>query len=187
MFSEQIRASRARMYRARRATQADTVLIGGLIGVMAGSLDCPYALTECNTSARNHSLRFEDMSSGNRVWVVIRHLVDSEITAKVLGHPAEVSVTYGEWTSDVDSMRLARWQEAKGGYITNPEPGIITVDADPIEHFIHAKIDLLWDLSDYMDPQTFKINPEPLARDMSGILHGLRKYLRGRFRVGSAL
>ena len=71
--------------------------------------------------------------------------------------------------------------EYKSGLLQNAEPGTVTFDADTHQGYIYAQVDLYWNISKYVDV-ALKIDHPALSADLTALLNGLRKYLRGRTR-----
>lgn len=179
IFVEQVKRSWKRHRAKERATEVDEVLVGGVI---TGVLDNGFSLIDLASDGANHYLRFEDTDTGHRVVFQLKHLAESLITAEVIGHEAMVTIGYGERVRDLSKIWAGMKQEFKGGYITKADPGIITVDADRPSQYIYCSVGLIWDISDYLDPDDpYKVIYPKLARDLGASIHALRKYMRGRF------
>lgn len=166
-------------YRRREvASDVDEVLVGAMI---TATLDNGYALIDLESSGTNHHLRFEELSTGNRIIFRLQHHAESLLTAKVLGHEASVTIGFGQRVQDFQRVWTAVKQEMKGGYITQPDPGIILVDGDISSQYIYVEVGLLWDINDYLDPENpYQANYAKLTRDVGATVHALRKYLAGR-------
>ncbi len=179
LFVAQVKQSWERHNRKKRATEVDEVLLGGVI---TGCLDNGYSLIDLGSDGTHHHLRFEDIGTGNRVIFRLTHLAESLLTAEVLGHEAQVVVGYGERVKDFGKIWKALRQEAKGGYIRQVEPGIITIDGDVSSQYVYVEVGLIWDINDYLESH-YAVNYPKLTQDIGASIHALRKYLRGRFSV----
>ena len=168
-----------RRYRKREVSQdVDEVVVGAVI---TATLDNGYALIDLESSGTDHYLRFEEIASGNRIIFRLRHHAESLLTSQVLGHEASVTIGFGQRVRDFQRVWTAVKQEMKGGYITQPDPGIILVDGDISSQYIYVEVGLLWDINDYLDPDDpYKANYPKLTRDVGATIHALRKYLHGR-------
>ena len=178
LFEELLHKSWRFRARHAHANQIDEVLVGAVI---SSTLDNGYSLIDLTSDGTYHYLRFEEMSSGNRIVFQLRHLTPSLAMAKVLGHEAEVTVGYGERHKRFKAVFNALKQEYKGGYISTPDPGVITVDGDIASQYIYVQVTTLWDINDYLLEQgSYRINYEKLTEHIGAIIHCLRKYLHGR-------
>ena len=166
-------------YRKREvASDVDEVVVGAVI---TATLDNGYALIDLESSGTNHYLRFEELSTGNRIIFKLQHHAESLLTATVLGHEASVTIGFGQRVKDFQRVWTAVKQEMKGGYITTPDPGIILVDGDISSQYIYVEVGLLWDINDYLDPgNPYLANYPKLTRDVGATVYALRKYLAGR-------
>jgi hypothetical protein len=179
VFIEQVRKSWERYAQHRRASEVDEVLVGGVI---TACLDNGYALIDLSSDGTHHHLRFERLEDGSRAIFRLTHLGGSLLNAKVLGHQAQVVLGYGERVKDFQKVWQAIKQEIKGGYISQAEPGILTVDGDISSQYVYVEVGLLWDLQDYMaGDDLYRVNYPKLTQHVGAGLHALKKYLRGRF------
>lgn len=178
VFEELLRKSWQFRARHAHANQIDEVLVGAVI---TSTLDNGYSLIDLTSDGTYHYLRFEEISSGNRIVFQLRHLTPNLAMAKVLGHEAEVTVGYGERHKKFKAIFDALKQEYKGGYISSPDPGVITVDGDISSQYIYVQVTTLWDINDYLLEQgSYRIDYPKLTEHISAIIHSLRKYLHGR-------
>lgn len=185
LFIGQVKKSWERLNRKLTASQLDEVVVGAVI---TGVLDTGYSLIDLGSDGHNHNLRFEDVKNGNRV---IFQLSTGGSFAALLGavdgsssRPQEANITigYGERVRDFNKIMTALRQEMKGGFIHEPEPGIITIDGDISSQYVYVQVNLIWDLKDYLDPKNpYKVIYPKLSQDIAASIHALRKYLRGRF------
>lgn len=166
-------------YRKREVSQdVDEVVLGAVI---TATLDNGYALIDLASTGTDHHLRFEELSTGNRIIFKLHHHAESLLTSQVLGHEASVTIGFGQRVQEFQRVWSAVKQEMKGGYITQPDPGIILVDGDISSQYIYVEVGLLWDINDYLDPEDpYKANYPKLTRDVGATIHALRKYLHGR-------
>lgn len=179
VFIDQVKASWTRHRMRQLSTEVDEVLVGGVI---TGVLDNGYSLIDLNSDGTNHYLRFEDIETGNRVIFQLEHLAESLLTSKVLGHQANVTIGYGTRVKDFAATFKAVRQEMRGGYITQADPGIITIDGDMTSQYIYVMVGLIWDINEYLnDDDPYKVLYPKLGQDIGATLHALRKYLHGRF------
>lgn len=168
-----------RLYHAMEATQrVDDAFIGALITAL---LDSGHSLIDLVSDGTHHSLRVENDADRSRVFVRVTHLTHSMVEAQVLGHLASVVIGYGERTDDFARLWQAVRAEYKSGLLQNAEPGTVTFDADTNQGYIYAQVDLYWNISKYVDV-ALKIDHPALSADLTALLNGLRKYLRGRTR-----
>jgi hypothetical protein len=180
VFVGMVKKSWDRFNRRQRATEVDEVLLGAVI---TSSLDNGYSLIDLSSDGTNHYLRFEEVGSGNRVIFRLAHLSNTLLASEVLGHEAQVVFGYGERVQDFSRIWSALKQEAKGGYITQADPGIITVDGDISSQYVYVEVTLIWDLKEFLDPADhYKVNYPKLTEAIGAGIHALRKYLRGRFK-----
>lgn len=178
VFVDLIKKSWERHAARERAGEVDEVLIGGVI---TGVLDNGFDLIDLTSDGDNHYLRFEDLRSGERVIFKLRHLANSLVMSRVIGHEAQVTIGYGERVRDFSKIWGALKQEMKGGYIRQVEPGILTIDGDISSQYIYVEVGMLWDISDYLDPDDpYRVRYPKLSEDLGASIHALRKYLRGR-------
>jgi hypothetical protein len=179
LFIGQVKKSWAQLNRRKVASQVDEVVVGAVI---TGVLDAGYSLIDLGSDGNNHNLRFEDVKTGARVIFQMRHTSASAVVAEVLGAHAEVTVGYGERVRDFGKIMGALRQEMKGGFIHEPDPGVLTIDGDISSQYVYVQVNLIWDLKDYLDPKNpYKVIYPKLSQDLSASIHALRKYLRGRF------
>ena len=178
IFSRLVRSSWDRYNRRLQASEVDEVLVGAVI---TATLDNGYALIDLESEGTSHRLRFEQVSSGNRIIFRLKHTTGTLLSSKVLGHEAQVTVGYGERVRDFGRVWKAIRQEMKGGYVKQAEPGIITVDGDISSQYIYVLVGMIWDLDDYLDPDDpYVVRYPKLTEDIGASMHALRKYLRGR-------
>jgi len=115
-------------------------------------LDNGYKLIDLTSDGTNHYLRFEMIEDGSRVIFQLQHRAGSLMVSKVIGQEAAVTIGYGERVKNMSKIMGAIKQEMKGGYITQAEPGIISIDADISSQYVYAQGGLLWDITHYPDP-----------------------------------
>jgi hypothetical protein len=154
----------------------DEVLVGGLI---TAALDTGRALLDINSDGTNHFLRFEDPEDRSRVSMAITHLTRDVTTAKAVGQRAAVTVAYGEAITKFGQVIDAMRKEAKSGYVRSAEPGIVTFDKEDESKYLYAQIDLFLDIDDYISKK-FEVDYDKLGLAVSGCVHALRKFLKGR-------
>lgn len=178
LFVDLVKSSWKR-YRKREVSQeVDEVVVGAVI---TATLDNGYALIDLESTGSKHYLRFEEVSTGNRIIFRLQHHAESQLTSSVLGHEASVTIGFGQRVQDFQRIWSAVKQEMKGGYITEPDPDIILVDGDISSQYIYVEVGLLWDINEYLDPDDpYKANYAKLTRDVGATIHALRKYLHGR-------
>ena len=178
IFEQILRKSWQFKARHAHANQIDEVLVGAVI---TSTLDNGYALIDLTSDGSYHYLRFEELDSGNRIIFQLRHMTPDLATAKVLGHEAEVTVGYGERHKKFKAVWKAMSQEMKGGYISTPDPGVITVDGDISSQYIYVQVGTIWDINDYLvEVGSYRVDYPKLTQHIAAIIHSLRKYLRGR-------
>jgi hypothetical protein len=179
IFGRLIEKSWARHRAREQASELDEVLVGGVI---TGVLDNGYKLIDLTSDGANHYLRFEMLDDGSRVIFQLQHRAESLMVSKVIGQEAAVTIGYGERVKNMSKIMGAIKQEMKGGYITQAEPGIISIDADISSQYVYVQVGMIWDIADYLDPSDpYKVLYPKLSEDLGGTLHALKKYLRGRF------
>jgi hypothetical protein len=180
VFVEQVRESWRRHHRHQLATEVDEVLVGAVI---TATLDSGYVLIDLESTGISHFLRFEMLGTGARIIFKLDHGAESVLAAKVLGHESRVTIGYGERVQDFSTVLKAIKQELKGGFLTQPDPGIITVDGDMSSQYIYVEVGLIWDLNDYLDPDDpYKVNYPKLTEAIGASINALSKYLHGRLR-----
>ncbi|MEL6181187.1 MAG: DUF4339 domain-containing protein [Myxococcota bacterium] len=178
IFSKLVENSWERYNRRLQASEVDEVLVGAVI---TATLDNGYALIDLESDGTSHRLRFEQLSSGNRIIFRLTHNTGNLLSAKVLGHEAKVTVGYGERVREFGRVWKALRQEMKGGYVRQAEPGIITVDGDMSSQYVYVLVGMIWDLDDYLDPNDpYVVRYPKLTEDIGASIHALRKYLKGR-------
>lgn len=181
IFVREVEQSWKRHRRHQRATEVDDVLVGAVI---TATLDSGGQLIDLTSRGNNHYLRFERPDDGSRILFELRHRAGDLVTSEVLGDEAEVRIGYGERVQDFAKVWKAVKQELKGGFITSPDPGVITVDGDISSQYIYVEVGLLWDLKDYLDPDDlYCVNYPKLTETIGACIHALHKYLRGRLAV----
>jgi hypothetical protein len=179
VFVNLVKDSWTRYRKKITSQEVDEVLVGGVI---TATLDNGYSLIDLESTGTDHFLRFEEISSGNRMIFQLRHLAESFMTSQVIGHEASVTLGYGERFQNFAAVWKALRQEMKGGYIRSPDPGIITVDGDMSSQYIYVEVGLLWDINDYLAPDNpYDVLYPKLTSHIGATIHALRKYLRGRF------
>jgi hypothetical protein len=183
LFIAQVKKSWKQLNKKLVASQMDEVVIGGVI---TGVLDAGYSLIDLGSDGSNHHLRFEDIQTGNRVIFQLRAggfgALLGQLGATAAIHEAHVTVGYGERVRDFNKIMGALRQEMKGGFIHEPDPGVLTIDGDISSQYVYVQVNLIWDLKDYLDPQDpYRVVYPKLSQDLSACIHALRKYLRGRF------
>lgn len=178
IFVDLVKDSWKRFRKREVSRDVDEVVVGAVI---TATLDNGYSLIDLESTGSEHYLRFEELATGNRIIFKLRHHAESLLTSQVLGHEASVTIGFGQRVQDFQRVWSAVKQEMKGGYITQPDPGIILVDGDISSQYIYVEVGLLWDINDYVDPQDpYKANYAKLTRDVGATIHALRKYLNGR-------
>lgn len=159
------------------ASHVDEVFLGAVI---TSTLDTGYSLIDLTSDGTRHYLRFENLDDKSRVIFQLTHLTGSQTLAKILGHKASVVIGYGERLGNISKVMSAVKAEYKSGFMSNAEPGTITVDGDLASGYVYVQIDLTWTIDDYID-RTYNTDTAKLAAHIHGCTHALRKYLRGRF------
>lgn len=184
VFTDLVKKSWDRFKRREKSSEVDEVLVGAVI---SSTLDNGYALIDIESTGQNHYLRFEDTATGNRIIFQLAHQAESLLTSEVLGHEAQVTIGYGERVKNFKAVSRAVKQEMQGGYIHQPDPGVITVDGDISSQYIYVQVGMIWDINDYLEADNaYKVRQEEMTRDIGASLHALRKYLRGRLRMVDA-
>ncbi len=179
IFGKLIEKSWERHRAREQSSELDEVLVGGVI---TGVLDNGYKLIDLTSDGTDHYLRFEMIEDGSRVIFQLQHRAGSLMVSKVIGQEAAVTIGYGERVKNMSKIMGAIKQEMKGGYITQAEPGIISIDADISSQYVYVQVGMIWDINDYLDPNDpYKVLYPKLSEDLGGTLHALKKYLRGRF------
>lgn len=159
------------------ATHVDEVFLGAVI---TSTLDNGYALIDLTSDGTHHYLRFENLDDKSRVIFQLTHLTGSQTLAKILGHRASVVVGYGERLGNISKVMSAIKAEYKSGFLSNAEPGTITVDGDLKSGYVYVQVDLTWTIDDYINRQ-YATDSAKLSEHIHACTHALRKYLRGRF------
>lgn len=178
VFGSLVKKSWEYFHQQERATLIDEVLVGAVI---TSTLDNGFSLIDLRSSGESHHLRFEELQSRSRIIVQLRHLTPTLLASRVLGHQASVIIGYGEPVADFGRVWQALKAEYKSGFITNAEPGTITVDADVTAGYVYVQIDLLWNIDDYVQPD-LTVDYALLTTHVGSCVHALRKYLHGRTR-----
>ncbi|MBX7190500.1 MAG: hypothetical protein K1X94_00495 [Sandaracinaceae bacterium] len=176
VFGALVKKSWEYFHQEERATLIDEVLIGAVI---TSTLDNGFSLIDLRSTGEHHHLRFEELKSRARIVFQLRHLTPSLLASRVLGHQASVIVGYGEPVAEFGRVWQALKAEYKSGFIANPEPGTITVDADVTAGYVYVQIDLLWNIDDYVHAD-LSVDYGLLTTHVGSTVHALRKYLRGR-------
>ncbi len=178
IFEQLVQDSWDRYQSRERATEVDEVLVGAVI---TATLENGYSLIDLDSDGQNHYLRFENLDSGDRTIFELDHRAESLTTAEIIGHEASVTIGYGERVSDFNSVWNALKQEMQGGYIMQPDPGVITVDGDMSSQYIYVQVRMLWNIEDYLEhDDPYQIRYKKMTRDIGATVDVLREYLEGR-------
>jgi hypothetical protein len=158
-------------------SQMDELLVGSVI---ASCVDEGYSLIDLTSDGVNHYLRFEFLSTKQRIIFQLQNLSEDLVTAKVLGHRARIIIGYGEMVNNVSAIWSAAKSEFKSGYLDVTEPGVITVDADVAAGYIYVQVPLILNLDKYLG-QDYEVNTQLMQKHLHATVASLQKYLRGRF------
>lgn len=156
--------------------RVDDLLIGGVIAVMVGD---GHSLIDLSSDGTNHYLRFENLSTRERLIFRLTNMSENLVTAKVLGRHAQVVIGYGEPVKDASRLFQTLKSEIKSSLLDTGEPGVITTDADITSGYIYAQVPLILDLDDYFRGG-YEIEYLLLRKHIGATVHSLQKYLRGR-------
>jgi hypothetical protein len=154
----------------------DDLLVGAMI---ASTVEQGYSLIDLTSDGVSHYLRFEYLSTKQRLIFQLQNLSEDLITAKVLGRHARVVIGYGVMVSNIGALWQALKAEVKSGFLDVTEPGVITCDADLETGYIYVQVPLLLDLDQYFT-SGYHVNYELLQRHTHAVVHSLAKYLNGR-------
>ncbi|MEQ1504818.1 MAG: DUF4339 domain-containing protein [Myxococcota bacterium] len=177
VFVGLVRDSWAYLEQQRFAGQIDEVFLGAVI---TSTLDTGYSLIDLASDGTHHYLRFENLADRTRIIVRSTHLTGSLAVAKVLGQRVSAVIGYGEKVGNIGKIWSAIQAEMKSSYLSEPEPGTITVDGDVNSGYVYCQVDLLLDLSAYV-ADDYRIDLAKLTAHIGATTSALRKYLRGRF------
>ncbi len=161
--------------------RTDDVLIGGVIAAM---VEDGYALIDLTSDGVAHYLRFEELSSRQRLIFRLQNQSEELVTARVLGRYGRITIGYGEYVENVASLWSSLKSEIKSNFLISDEPGIITTDADLQAGYIYAQIPLILDLDPYFESE-YEINFTVLRQHIQATVHSLQKYLTGRMKAAS--
>lgn len=160
------------------AAHVDEMLLGAVI---ASTVRLGKSLIDLTSDGNNHFLRFEDLQSRERMTFRLRHMTPDLATAKVTGQLANVTIGIGKPVSDVGKLWSTLKQEMKSAFLSEEEPGIVTLDADMTSGYLYAQVPLIWKLSDYFEAEVVP-NHELIASHIYCCELALEKYLDGRIK-----
>jgi hypothetical protein len=177
LFGDLVEASWEYLIDHDFAGHIDEVFLGAVI---TSTLDNGYSLIDISSDGKHHYLRFENLADKSRLIFRMTHLTSQLAVAKVLGQRASVVIGYGERIGNVGKIMTALRAEMQSGYLSNPEPGTITVDGDIKSGYVYCQVDLYMKIDDYVG-RDYTIDYARLTGHVGAAEHALRKYLRGRF------
>lgn len=157
-------------------THMDDLLVGAVI---TSNVEAGYSLIDINSDGVNHYLKFEYLSTKQRLIYQLTNLSENLVDAKVLGRRARVVIGYGQMVNNTGAIFQAMKAEFKSGFLDPVEPGVITCDADLASGYIYVQVPLLIDLDQYF-AAGYQVNYQLLQQHITATVHSLAKYLNGR-------
>lgn len=176
VFGQLVTRSWQRFDEQQRTQEVDDLLVGAVVTAMVSEGNMLIDLT---SDGNHHHLRFEHPQSKQRVIFQLAHRTGNTIAAKTLGHHASVTMGYGEYVQNAQSVWQALKSEVKSGFLDVGEPGVMTVDADLTTSYVYVQIELLLDLAPYFG-DNYSVNYPVLQQHLAAVRQALAKYLRGR-------
>jgi hypothetical protein len=157
-------------------TQMDDLLVGAVI---AANVEQGYSLIDLTSDGVSHYLRFELLSTRQRLIFQLQNLSEDLVSAKTLGYKARVVIGYGEYMQNISQVWGALRNEFKSGFLDASEPGVITTDADLTTSYIYVQVPLILNLNQYF-AANYQVNVPLLQSHIGATVQSLAKYLRGR-------
>ncbi len=176
VFMQLVEASWKKYDENKHNQHMDDLLIGGVITAL---VDNGYSLIDLTSDGTAHYLRFELLSTKERLIFQLTNLSENLITAKVLGRHGQVVIGYGERVNNPAALYQTLKSEIKSNYLDTGEPGVITADADLETGYIYVQVPLILNLDAYFSG-TYDVNYDLLRLHIMATVHSLQKYLRGR-------